>query len=268
MVRSRVAAKVLPVVHVPVKTMTVPSEIVINPVNPPPAPGMDAPAGSLYIDEAISSKVNEISMDFALTDAQVKEEAEFVHEMLHQHNSQHHQHHQYQHTHGGTGVSLAMQAANALCQVEDMMIFGGGLPFTQSALIASPNSAVNYRFIPTDFGLLNLGQMPANQIVPVSPLTPNGPYQQRTVAAVAQAFSILQGFGADGPYFCVLQTTPFAEAHAPLASNLLAPAELIKSLMNAGFYAGILPPTSRRLRIPWPTGSAAESQQVLLCRWP
>jgi hypothetical protein len=259
-IRSRVMAKFLPIVHVPAKATTVPADVVINPAQVS-ALGTDAPSGALSIDETATTKVNEIWVEVSLTPAQVEEEAAPVHAVHHQQqhpqhqpqHDQHHQHHaQHHQAHASTGVSLFTRAANVLANVEDSLCATGANAF-QSALIAGPNSIVGFRFVTSDLGLLNLalpagpvsplGPLPPNQIVTVTPVTLNGPYQERTVAAVAQAFSILQSNGQYGPYALVLSTFPFADAHSPLPTTLITPAEPIRHLMNAGFYGtGTLPP--------------------------
>jgi hypothetical protein len=107
---------------------------------------------------------------------------------------------------------------------------------------------------PIDLGLLNLllpggsvppllRALPPGQIVPVSPVTPYGSYHERTVTAIVQAVSILGGNGQYGAFAAVLNTRPFADAHSPLPSTLITPAEPIRHLMNAGFYGTVaLPP--------------------------
>jgi len=90
-------------------------------------------------------------------------------------------------------------------------------------------------------------------------------YQEATVAAVAQAFAILQGKGQYGPYALVLQTTPFADAHSPLATTLITPAEPIRHLMTAGFYGtGTLPPYQKSNAPPssGPVGAKTPGQQT------
>jgi len=100
--------------------------------------------------------------------------------------------------------------------------------------------------------LLNLGNaaFPAAQVVTVNPRVANGPYQDRTVAAIAQAFAILQGNGQYGPYALVLQTNPFADANSPLPTTLITPAEPIRHLMNAGFYGTGTLPSARDPGVP------------------
>jgi uncharacterized linocin/CFP29 family protein len=249
--RSRVAAKFLPVVHVPPKSTTVPADIVYNPLNLPPGAVPPGISGALYVDETLTNKVNEVWVELALTSAQVEEEAAALHAAHHQQNSQHNQH---QHAHASTGISLFTRGANVLAQVEDSIIFQGQSAFQSELIGDKTTTIVGTRFPGTDLGLLNLllpgetapsllGQLNASQIIPVSPVKPNGAYQERTVEAVAKAVGRLGDHGHYGPYVCVLHTVPFADAHSPLQSTLITPAEPIRHLMNAGFYGtGTLPP--------------------------
>jgi uncharacterized linocin/CFP29 family protein len=244
------------------------------------AAGSAGPPGVLFVDETATTRINEVWVDFSLTAAQVEEEAHMAHgthgthpqphpahaqphqgtpahlpehsQHQHQHQHQHHHHHHHQ-AHASTGISLATRAANILAQVEDTILFQGQNAF-QTALIGSPNSPVGFRFQTQDLGLLNLllpgtvlpPGMPTlnpNQIVPVSPATSTGDYQDRTVKAISTAFSVLQSYGQYGPYALVLQTNPYADANSPLPTTLITPAEPIRHLMNAGFFGtGTLPP--------------------------
>jgi hypothetical protein len=260
--RSRVAAKFLPTVHVPAKATTVPADV----VSPTLIEGQQA-TGALSVDETATTRVNEYWVEFALTPAQVEEEAHAAQADHHRADGAHAHHGQHEHgshhpTHNGhasTGVSLATRAANVLAQVEDFIIFNGQNAL-QSMLLGGTNSAVNFRLTPgtLDLGLLNLllpngsvplliGGLPPDQIVQVpqssSTTAPPGSYQENTVAAVARAFAILQSKGQYGPYALVLQTFPFADTFSPLATTLITPAEPIRHLMNAGFFGtGTLPP--------------------------
>jgi uncharacterized linocin/CFP29 family protein len=263
--RARVGAKFLPTVHVPAKATTAPADAVSTlAVGAAAIPGV-APPGALNVDETATIRINEVWVEFVLTPAQVEEEAASVHGLQHQHHlnqhhlhhdtSHHHRHH-HQQIHASTGITVATRAANILAQVEDLVLFQGqrafALPAAAAAAVvaaggAAPapippiggaNSTVGYRFPTSDFGLLNLNNpdFPPAQIVPVNPRIANGPYQDRTVAAVAQAFAILQANGQYGPYALLLQTNPFADANSPLPTTLITPAEPIRHLMNAGFY--------------------------------
>jgi hypothetical protein len=265
--RSRVAARFLPTVHVPAKSTTVPADLVSATATANGGGGTTpagvTPSGVFSVDESSTTRVNEVWVEFSLTPAQVEEEEAAVHGIPHgqhpqhqlQQHSQLHPHHHHQ-THASTGMSLATRAANILAQVEDSIIFQGLNAF-QSPLISGPTATVGARFLTNDLGLLNLllpgpsfqgipiisPPLPGDQIKGVSPVGGTVLYQEKTVAAVANAFSVLQGKGQYGPYALVLQTTPFADAHSPLPTTLITPAEPIRQLMNAGFYGtGTLPP--------------------------
>jgi uncharacterized linocin/CFP29 family protein len=252
--RARCGAKFLPTFHVPPKATTVPADVVKDPVAGLGGPGPSiAPLGALYVDETATDQVNEIWVEFSLTGAQVEEEEAIVHALHNQHQVPHQHQHQHQQLHASTGISLATRAANILAQVEDSLLFQGQNA-TQTALIGGGSTAVGYRLQPIDLGLLNLllpggsvppllGALPPGQIVPVSPVTPYGSYHERTVAAIVQAVSILGGNGQYGAFAAVLHTRPYADAHSPLPSTLITPAEPIRHLMNAGFYGTVaLPP--------------------------
>jgi len=246
--RSRIAAKFLPTVHVPSKTMTVPADSIDQAAIP----------GSITIDEFATTPINQVSVGFTLTPSQVEEEAALVHGTAQQHPQQHQQQHQdqhqhqhqhpHQHQHASTAVTLATRAANILSQIEDTIIFQGSNAWLTPLFIA-PVPIVSWRFRQADFGLLQLPApgalqiLPANQIITVSPVVAAGPYQWKTVTAVAQAFSALQANGQWGPYALVLHTVPFADINAPLPTTLITPAQPIRQLMNAGVYGcGALPP--------------------------
>jgi uncharacterized linocin/CFP29 family protein len=226
--RARVCAKFLPTVHVPAKQTTVLADIVT-----PTSNEIAASTPAFNIDESASIRINEFWVEFALTPAQVEEAAEG------------------HHSHGaGAAITLATRAANVLAQVEDSILLQGANAL--SSALFSAASPVNYRKtgVPLDFGLLAIGTPQAGSLVPqqtqivqVQPVTANGPYQSTTVAAVAQAFSMLQAAGQYGPYALVLQTTPFADVNSPLPTTLITPAEPIRHLMDAGLYgAGTMPP--------------------------
>jgi hypothetical protein len=270
--RSRVASKFLPIAHVAAKTTTVPADIV-NPTTQ-----QNVTINALSIDETATTRIIEYWVEFSLTPAQVEEEAAAAASHgLHAHHEQHHPdlghppRHHHHHEMASTGISVATRAANILAQVEDSVIFQGQNVFDHtglnppgmnpgSGLIDGNNSPVNYRVDPTtlDLGLLNLQlpddvmngrllpPLPSDQIVPVSPAQTAGGlnlYQEKTVAAIARAFSILQGKGQYGPYALALQTGPFADANSPLATTLITPAEPMRHLMAAGFHGtGTLPP--------------------------
>jgi uncharacterized linocin/CFP29 family protein len=121
-----------------------------------------------------------------------------------------------------TAVTLATRAANRLAQEMDFSIFQGGL----------------------NGNLLSAAEA-TEQIVDV-PLLDDGipdEYGENAFAAVADAYALLESKGHYGPDALVFQFKPFADAHAPLRSTLIMPADRIRPLMSAGFYGtGTLPP--------------------------
>jgi uncharacterized linocin/CFP29 family protein len=207
-------------------------------------------AGALSVDEGATTRINEFWVEFTMTPAQVEHEAAEEAAMAHGHRA-------------STGITLATRAANILSQAEDAIVFqgknavgnanpGSGTPIFTGTSPPTTQPTVNFRGTPLDLGLLNivLGSQPAlnpNQIIPVHPVTTSPPgglsYQGNTVAAVAQAYSVLQGAGHYGPYALVLHTFPYADTHSPLPNTLILPADPIKELVTAGFFgSGTLPP--------------------------
>jgi uncharacterized linocin/CFP29 family protein len=169
---------------------------------------------------------------------------------------------QIEHAHRGhsTAVTLAIRAANLLTQAEDMIIFQGAAAFSTPFFTANIRS----RGVPLDFGLLDIlpaaapagspPPLPAAQVIPVPLLAGARPgqYGENTFGAVAQGYAVLQGNGHYGPYALVLQTTPYADTHAPLATTLIMPADRIMPLMTAGFFgSGTLVPS---VGVPAPAG--------------
>jgi len=270
--RARVAAKFLPCVHVPAKTLSVPADVVTLPSDP-----TNFAPGAMTIDEGVTLRINEFWTEFVMTPAQVQHEGAEEAAMGHaQHPDPTHQPHAANHGHTShhvsTGITLATRAANLLAQAEDMLIlqgasallspmFGNGtmpLPVSNSN---TPNAAgVSYRGVPSDLGLLNLPLGPAGSF-PQSPFTNAIPpiyvhrvqppartpqllaYQEDTVAGVAQGVSALQAAGQCGPYALVLETVPWADTNSPLKTTLILPSTPIKELVTAGFHVtGTLPP--------------------------
>jgi uncharacterized linocin/CFP29 family protein len=222
--RTRVGQKFLPICPVLPRTVSVPTDSITPPT---------AASPTLSVDEGVTTRLNEIWVEFSLTPQQVEQETGDIMESGH-----------------STAVTLATRAANLLSQAEDLVIFQGQNAFNTSALFK--NRIVLNRGVPADSGLLDLplgsGQAPpllppvqAVQVLPLDPANP-GIYGENTFAAVAKAYADLQGAGQYGPYALVLQTTPYADTYAPLKSTLILTADRIQPLMTAGFYGtGTLP---------------------------
>lgn len=123
----------------------------------------------------------------------------------------------------GTAATLASRAANRLARAMDAAIFQGVPGALNPSLVAVAA---------------------AQQTVQVNPLDPARPdvYGERLFTAVAQAYAYLQGLNLYGPFALVLPPEKYADAHAPLATTLIMPADRIRPLMTAGFYtSGTLP---------------------------
>jgi len=146
MMRTRVAAKFLPTVHVDKKQTTVPSDVVLVPVVA--ARGDDA---ALSIDEADTNRIQEYWMQFRMSVAQVDKEEHEEAEIsaseerqqqpkLHAVDSSGSDHHHVTHSHqASTAVSLAMRTANMLAQAEDLILFMGRM-LLQTALCLEEGS--------------------------------------------------------------------------------------------------------------------------------
>jgi hypothetical protein len=267
MMRTRVAAKFLPHVHVDKKQTTVAQDVVIVP-GTPGAPAVVGGDVALSVDEAATFRIQEYWTTFKLSVAQV--EAEEHQEMalsdrtpppqepvaIDQRNGRM----SYPHR-ASTAVSLAMRTANILAQAEDLTLING-----QNAVVNSPlfntvggvppliqfldlNLKTNL-----DLGLLNISPtgnivLPfPSQVIPVHPSavgTATSPpqYAENTLNAVASAFSVLQGLGHYEHYAAVLHTIPYADLHQALKATLIEPIEPVSHLIKAGIYGtGTLPP--------------------------
>jgi uncharacterized linocin/CFP29 family protein len=256
--RSRMAAKFLQQVHVPKKRTTIDSDVVVPPTADDP---------SLSIDESNTTRIQEYSVQFRLSPAQVEAEGQYDTEQSNQAapsppqgpatSSQSTASRPHR---ASTAVSLALKTANILAQAEDLVIFNGQNAAANSPLFINkqvqpldPNIKTNL-----DLGLLNIQpsttkppgpnviQLPAGQVVPVHP-TSDGTfpprYAENTLNAVAQAISILQGLAHYDNYALVLHTFPYADLHQALANTLIEPVEPISHLVTAGIFGtGALPP--------------------------
>jgi hypothetical protein len=286
--RARVAAKFLPTLHVPAKTLSVQADVVSLPSDP-----ANFAPGAMTVDEGLTLRINEFWTEFVMTPAQVAHEAAVEATTAHTEHPEptHHPHpgHDANHPrdthHASTGITLATRAANLLAQAEDMLVMQGANALL-SPLFSTPGnltplatsggspSGVSYRGIPADLGLLNLplgtGTIAGTKTVyPPSPFTnalapiyvqpvkvnpglpPN--YQGATVAAVATGCSMLQASGQCGPYVLVLGSIPWADTLSPLPATMILPAIPIKELVTAGFHVtGTLPPWTLTIGAPVP----------------
>jgi hypothetical protein len=105
---------------------------------------------------------------------------------------------------------------------------------------------------------------------------PPARYVENTVAAVALAYSILEGQGNYGPKAVVVYPYQFGDLNTPLATTLILPADRIKELMADGIHAsgslpGIPNPTSPPVVGALgsiTTNQLAQAQGVVFCAGP
>jgi uncharacterized linocin/CFP29 family protein len=120
----------------------------------------------------------------------------------------------------GTAATLASRAANRLARAMDEEIFNG----TQNPSLVSVAK-----------------KQKIEKVKLLDPAEP-GVYGENLFKSVAAAYAHLQGKNLYGPYALALPANEYADAHAPLKTTLIMPADRIRPLMTAGFYAtGTLP---------------------------
>jgi hypothetical protein len=279
--RTRTAAKFLPLVYVEKKRTTIESDVVIV-----PAPG--ATDQALSVDETETNRIQEYFTTFRLSVAQV--EAEEHMEMQAgspiatstgtsmgasgpQAPGSNGQTSTMSRPHrAGTAVSLALRCANVLAQAEDLILLNGQNAVANAQLFTSARvQALAGTTLQSDLdlGLANIQPFPANtagititppgpanvitlpalQVVAVHPVafTPAFPpvYRENSLNAVAEAFSILQANGHYENYAMVLHTFPYADLHQALPATLIEPVEPVSHLIKGGIFGtGTLPPFS------------------------
>ncbi len=210
--RTKIASKFLPI-HGPVDpgTLTIPSDTVV------------VEEQTLAVNEAATTPLIELLVEFTLTPQQVEREEEL-----------------------GTALTLATRAANLLSQAEDVVIFQGQSAVDGNGGPQHPifrDGKVQARSGPANSGLLNTPTVDI-QIVDVRALdSPERPqrYGENTFGAVAEAYSRLQsGEGLAqahyGFYALVLHHVLFADTFAPLPTTLIMPADRIKPLVTDRMY--------------------------------
>ncbi len=173
---------------------------------------------AMFVKEAETTPLIELSVEFTLTPQQVKREAELR-----------------------TAVTLATRPANLLYQAEHVVLFQGKQVLEAGG---KQHPLFKEKKVRAKSGPANEGPAtaPKLQSVPVPPSNPKAPgrYGEKTFEAVADACSRLQdGVGRSqaryGPSAPVLPTRPYADTYAPLPTTLILPADRIKPLVTAGF---------------------------------
>lgn len=168
-----------------------------------------APGDPLMIQEGITLPFIEISAKFALTESQMGNEANLR-----------------------TALTLSQLTARKVALAEDLVLFQG----TQATL---PQGITVTNMNPNWKGLLNIDGMSAP--INVEPL-PSGGFGENTFTAVSQGIGELIAAGHPGPYALVLETSMFADTHAPVPNTLVTTSDRINPLVDGRFYGtGTLP---------------------------
>jgi hypothetical protein len=261
MMRTRVAAKFLPPVHVEKKQTNVAADVVVSPGQAALVARAAPPADpALFVDEALTNRIQEYWVTFRMSVAQVEEEEHAealmghheppIHQMEPTHPGgpvgAHPEHHHMMNSHrASTGISLAMRTANVLAQAEDLILLNGQNAVANAGLFTGKIvQALDQNLIKDlDLGLLNIqpgvpninagqpptptialpGALPANQVIVVHPtVAAAGGAPPRYAEATLNA--IAQGFAA-------LQAAGHYE-HYALALHTIPYADLHEALPN------------------------------------
>ena len=169
--------------------------------------------GKLSIAEGETKPYMELSVDFALTEAQIENEA-----TLH------------------TGRTLAMQAAKTIAQAEDRAFFEGKSAFTPPSKAGGRPAVTGVRVAnpkTVGVGLLNL---PNIHPEPVATLGKAGEWGENAFKAVVKGIAHLTGRGQPGPYALILGLDVYADAFAPVGSTLTTTADRLTPLLTGGLH--------------------------------
>ena len=174
---------------------------------PDDAIGAGRAARVLEIPEGRTKPYVELSVDLALTEAQVENES-----TLH------------------TARTLAVLAAKEIAQAEDTLFFQG-----VDALAGDRLRVVNGAG--ASAGLLNLDGAEGVDV----PWEDAG-YGPNTFRKVVDGIARLTANGQPGPYALILATDVYADAFAPVGGTLTTTADRLTPLLTGGFYGtGTLP---------------------------
>jgi uncharacterized linocin/CFP29 family protein len=163
----------------------------------------DAPGDPLMIKEGITVPFLEISAKFALTASQMGTEA-----------SQ------------GTAQTLAQLCARKVALAEDLLFF-------QGSQVKLPPGVTVSNARPDWDGLLNMKGMLTT--IDVEPLQGGG-YGEHTFTALSKGIGELIAAGHPGPYALILETSMFADTHAPVPNTLVTTADRINPMVDGRFY--------------------------------
>jgi len=163
----------------------------------------DAPGAPLMIKEGITLPFLEISAKFALTLSQMNNEATLR-----------------------TAQTLAQLSARKVALAEDLIFF-------QGTDVQLPPGVTVTNARDTWHGLLNQeGMLPTINVEPLS----GGGYGEHTFTALSKGIGELIAVGHPGPYALILETSIFADTHAPVPNTLVTTADRINPLVDGRFY--------------------------------
>jgi uncharacterized linocin/CFP29 family protein len=243
--RTCVAARFLPHHRVDPHITTVAQDQILSSINGAPfslAAILANPDGKTTplpnIDEAATTRLIEIWVEFSLTPQQVEHENTFKsihHKPQGEHTPEHqapehhspvqthptHLSHHKQHAYS-TAVTLATRAANILSQAQDSILFQGQIA-TSGPFITS--NIVSNRGVPGDFGLLAVGPTPQTNLpsaqvvaVPSFPPVPPGTFASQTITITgATGGNFKLTFGGN-----TTAAIPWSAANAALIASIIA----------------------------------------------
>ena len=246
--RSRMGAKFLPQVHVHKKRTTVDSDVVVLPSTSSTS-GQPADP-SLSVDETTTTRVQEYSVQFRLSPAQMEAEGHYDTELNNQlaasptPTGQAATASDVRKVHrASTAVSLALKTANILAQAEDLILLNG-----QNAVANSPlfvNGSVQpldtKLLVNLDLGLLNIQPMvivtstdgaTVGQIQPLAS-TPTAAFAA-TLPATSSLANVIQL--PSSQVVAVRPKTPVTSPPSYQENSLNAVASGVSILQSNGYY--------------------------------
>jgi len=163
----------------------------------------DAPGAPLMIKEGITLPFLEISSKFALTQSQMANEASLR-----------------------TAQTLAQLSARKVALAEDLIFFQGtSVQLPPGVTVTNIREGWN--------GLLHMeGMLPTIEVEPLA----GGGYGEHTFTALSKGIGELIAAGHPGPYALILETSMFADTHAPVPNTLVTTADRINPLVDGRFY--------------------------------
>jgi hypothetical protein len=258
--RTRKCTRFMPQLRVAHHFTNVEQDVVLQNLIPGSAPfipprqalAANATPPTLNVYEGAYLSIIELSVQWALTHAQVKKE-----------NEQHQEAQSAPDVHPGladpskhhsTAVLLARRVANTMCLGVDGLIWLGSNAFPAAGAGGIPlfsSQTVLFNGVPADTGLTCIGgpntPLEVLAVEPANIVAAGGTpipalYSTNTVAQIFRAVTDLAANGYGGPYAAALPPYFYAESFFPLGNTLQRPADLIIPLLDAGYHdSAVLP---------------------------